>query len=395
MYKANNNVMSYLNPQKMGKGKSSKKEILLKVWKWTKILGFLFIIISMLWGCVQMYQSQYMVTDILDMTGNRVITPGVSFEIAIRSLGDFAGKDHIIIGNGVDASEYGYNVITSWGEAFSKTGSPFYGFFVYPTAFVLTGIIRGFAGTLQPGFSNSEQSRYGISVFFGILFTVVIIKSITLAFTWKSQKNQIKMQQMQLKQAEIQAKYKDKKDQLSKSKQQQETMALYKKEGISPMSSVAGGFASMPFLFAIYAIVRSTRALKVANIGQISLVAKPWEQVTNGNWIYFTLLAVYLPLQILSMLLPTLLQYHKQRNITLTEAQRKARKKQLILQLVMMVVFIFIVASVASGVAIYWIISSTYQIFQTLGFHVYNQKHIKTGNRERERRLRQQAKQIK
>lgn len=200
------------------------------------------------------------------------------------------------------------------------------------------------------------------------------------------------MQDMQIKQAEIQAKYKGKKDRVSRQKMTMETQALYKKEGISPLSSLGMGFAPLPFLFAIYAVVRSTRVLKIANIGAISLIEKPWYQLTHGQPVYLALLAVYLPLQIVSMLLPTFLQYRRQKGSALSAAQKKARRRNLIIQLVMIVVFIFVVASIASGVAIYWIMSSTFQIAQTLGFHFYNQKKGRKGSQERERRLRQEHK---
>ncbi|ATZ16727.1 YidC/Oxa1 family membrane protein insertase [Entomoplasma freundtii] len=390
MYKANANVMSYLNPKKAPfKSKKTSLEVLKIVWKWVKILGFLFIIISMFWGCVQMYQKDYTVYQVVDMTGRKVYAPGTAFEIIIRSLGEMGGKNHIVSG---DLQEYGFNGIMDWGDAFSKTHSPFYGFFVYPMAFVLVGILKGFSGTLNPGLDAASQKSYGIAAFFAIFFTVLIVRSITLLFTWKSQVNQEKMQSLQLKQAEIQAKYKDKKDLQGKQKQQAETMALYKKEGLSPMAAMSGTFASMPFLFAMFAIIRSTRALKIANIGKISLIEAPWERLTHGEPVYLALLAVYLPLQMISMLLPTLLQYVNKKSKTLTEAQRKARKKNLIMQLVFMVIFIIIVATISSGVAIYWILSSTFQIGQTLGFFFYNQKKNAPGSRERDRRLRQMSK---
>jgi len=115
--------------------------------------------------------------------------------------------------------------------------------------------------------------------------------------------------------------------------------------------------------------------------------------VTHGQPVYLALLAVYLPLQIVSMLLPTFLQYRRQKGTALPEAQKKARRRNLIIQVVMIVVFIFVVASIASGVAIYWIISSSFQICQTLGFHWYNQHKRQKGSQERERRLRQEKKQ--
>nr|WP_215216216.1 hypothetical protein [Entomoplasma sp. MP1] len=58
-------------------------------------------------------------------------------------------------------------------------------------------------------------------------------------------------------------------------------------------------------------------------------------------------MCVYLPLQVISMLLPLVLQSIKQKSITLTEAQ--SSRKNNIMQGVFAFVFIFVVASVASG----------------------------------------------
>ncbi|QIN45450.1 membrane protein insertase YidC [Mycoplasma capricolum subsp. capripneumoniae] len=389
MYKQSDKVMSYLNASKNKKAPKTKKEIFKVVIKWLKVFGFLFILVSMLWGCVQMYQAQYSVNQIVDMTGKSVYTPGVSFEIILSSLGEQGSKVHHFVYDKGSFFEYGYNAITSWKETFKLTQSPFYGFFVYPTAWILAGMIKLFSGTLNPLLDKSSQLSYGISSIFAIFLTTLLIKGITLSFGWKSQINQEKMQDIQLKVADIQAKYKDKKDMQSKQKQQLEIQALYKKENMSQFSALAGSFAPLPFLFAIYAIVRSTRALKIASVGPIALIEGPWQQITAGNYIYIIILAIYLPLQAVSMLLPTLLQMKKQKSITLTEAQKKSRKKQLTMQVVMMFVFIIIIVSVATGVCIYWIFSSVLQIIQTYAFYLYSEKKRKAGNQERQRRLRQ------
>jgi YidC/Oxa1 family membrane protein insertase len=144
----------------------------------------------------------------------------------------------------------------------------------------------------------------------------------------------------------------------------------------------------------MFAVVRSTLSLKIASIGQISLIEQPWQSATNGEPIYFSLIFVYLPLQIVSMLLPTFLQWKRQKGKILTEAQKKTRRRGFIMQGVMAVVFIFFVASVASGVAIYWIFSSGFQIFQTLFFHYINRRQARRGMQEQQRRLRQSKKQL-
>lgn len=73
--------------------------------------------------------------------------------------------------------------------------------------------------------------------------------------------------------------------------------------------------------------------------------------ITHGHLIYLVLLFVYLPMQLVSMFLPTLLAMKRNRITTLE--QKKARRKQLIIQGVIGVVFFFVALSIAAGVAIY------------------------------------------
>ncbi|WP_338972253.1 membrane protein insertase YidC [Spiroplasma endosymbiont of Panorpa germanica] len=312
-----------------------------------------------------MYQPNFVVGQVTDMTGRSIFAPGVGFEIIIKSLGDVGSKSHIFNPTKDGLDQYNWNPVYSWGSAFQVTKSPFYGFFVYPLAFILVGLIKLFHGGLEDDGSFS----FGASVFFSILLTSILIRLITLMFSWKAQKNQEKLQGLTAKQAEIQAKYKNSTDRTAKQKQNMEMAALYKKQGTSPLGALAGSIISMPFLFAMFSIIRSTKILKVASIGQISLIEQPFAQIQQGNWVYLSIILVYLPLQIVSMLLPTFLQMFKKNKGPVTEQQKKARKKQIIMQSVFVVVFFIIVATVASGVAIYWIFSSTFQIIQTLGFH--------------------------
>jgi len=67
----------------------------------------------MIWGCAQMYQSDYMVSQVTDMTGSKIFAPGTAFEIIIRSLGESGGRIHLPHGDISDFGEYGYNSITS------------------------------------------------------------------------------------------------------------------------------------------------------------------------------------------------------------------------------------------------------------------------------------------
>ncbi len=347
------------------KAKKSIPKLTLKI---LKILLYSFLFLSMLWGCSEMFVSKFNSYQVVDSSGVSVYKSGMFFEILFKWIGDsyklhygHIDKNHFY--------EYPYLSINSWAEAFQKTQSPFYGLFVYPTAWLLIEIMVGFGGPTN-----------GAAVLISIFIMSMLVRLITITFTWKSQVNQEKMQLLQIKQNEIKSKYGNvKNDPMLKRKQQMEIMDLYKKNKVSPLSSMGSMLLSLPFLFALYITIKSTRVLKTAFIGQISLIEKPWSMITTGHFIYLTLLVVYLPLQIISVFLPTVLSLRNQENKT--PEQKKARKKQFLMQGLFVFMFLFVAVSVAAGVAIYWIFSSALQIIQTLGFHYLKIWRSKKGQR--------------
>lgn len=336
--------------------KPDKKSTKKSVFKWIKLVFYLFILISMLWGCAQMFVSKFQSFQIKDLTGDKVFRPGVFFEILVGQTSQ-QGKSHFFnLDDKGDLYEYSYLAISNWVEAFTKTVSPFYGCFVYPTAWLLTILMNAFGGL-----------ESGVAVLFSIMLTAFIVRFFTLLLSWNAQKNQEKMQLVQVKQADIQAKYKNSNDPMAKQRQQMEIMNLYKKENINPLATIMTGFLSAPFLFAVYTVVRSVRQLRVASIGQINLIENPAEMIKQGEWIYLSLLAVYLPTQSVSVLLPMLLNTKATKKANAD--QKRAKRKQLIMQIVFIFVFFFISLTVASGVTIYWIFAGLWTIGQTLAFH--------------------------
>ena len=354
------------------KEKNPWYKLVLKIIKFM-LYGFLFI--SMLWGCSQMYIPKYGTFQIVDATGQSVYKSGVLFEFIFSFFNQ--NKLHIWHFYNNQIYEYPYLSIGSWAQAFRVTQSPFYGIFVYPVSFILVAFISLFGGVKNYSDNNvTTKLVSGPSVIFSILLISIIVRMITFGFSWKLQVNQDKMQILQLKQAEIKAKYKEMAQSKElKRKQQMEIMQLYKKEKVSPFSAVGSIFLSGPFLFALYVAIRSTRALKSARVGSIFLINTPFSSIGGGHYIYILLLVFYLPVQVTSMLLPMFLNWKKASSKT-TES-KKARKKQLIMQGVITLVFFVIVGTIASGVAIYWIFSGFLQIVQTLFIHyllVWKQK---------------------
>ena len=91
----------------------------------------------------------------------------------------------------------------------------------------------------------------GLSI---IVFTFIIYLCL-LPLTYRQQKFSKLSQMMQPELQKIQKKYKNKTDQDSQLKMSEETQAVYKKYGVSPMGSCVQLLIQMPILFALYRVI--------------------------------------------------------------------------------------------------------------------------------------------
>lgn len=87
-----------------------------------------------------------------------------------------------------------------------------------------------------------------------ILFTIIIYM-LMLPLTYKQQKFSKLSQKMQPELQAVQKKYKNKKDQASMVKMNEETQEVYQKYGVSPTGSCLQMLIQMPILFAMYRVV--------------------------------------------------------------------------------------------------------------------------------------------
>lgn len=94
---------------------------------------------------------------------------------------------------------------------------------------------------------NDLVGNYGVAI---ILFTV-LIKAILMPMMIKQQKSMIKTQKLQPLLTQLQQKYANDKDKLS-----QETMKLYKKYDVNPMSGCLPLLIQLPILLALYWVVK-------------------------------------------------------------------------------------------------------------------------------------------
>ncbi len=120
-------------------------------------------------------------------------------------------------------------------------------FIIGPIATLLGYLMNGIFWVLDKiGIPN-----IGLSI---IIFTVIIYM-LLMPLTVRQQKFSKLQQKMQPELQKIQAKYKNRKDQDSMMKMNEETQALYKKYGVSPMGSCVQLLIQMPILFALYRVI--------------------------------------------------------------------------------------------------------------------------------------------
>jgi YidC/Oxa1 family membrane protein insertase len=125
----------------------------------------------------------------------------------------------------------------------------------------------GFFGPISVLFLKGLWWIYGLAGNYGvaIILLTVAIRVLLFPLMHTSTVSMRKMQKVQPKVKEIQAKYKKKKgDAQARTKMNQETMALYKQEGVNPMSGCLPMLVQLPILWALYKLFLQSIELRHA-----------------------------------------------------------------------------------------------------------------------------------
>lgn len=333
------------------KGKANFNKIFKFFMKGLKILSYAFLLLMGLWGCFQ-----------------TMVEPEVKTQLAIGSGLEF--------GYLTGVTDYRYLLTRGAGEYFAfsvdnwtMNYGPFYGLFVWPSASLVLEIMYFF-----------RDAWGGLNALLAILILLLIIRVLTLAVSLRSVMSQERMQEIQPRVAEIKAKYKDLKDMQSRRSQQLEMNAIYDKYKVKPFVAFEQIFITLPIFLIVYRVITILRPLKdteLFNIWNFSEV--PMQEIFNnfsgtdgntGGWVYIFFLALIIPIQILSQKLPQILSKKRGgHSFKATSKGQSELKKTRIIQIVMMVVLAFVVVSSASGVGLYWGLSSLFSIGQTLFVH--------------------------
>lgn len=125
----------------------------------------------------------------------------------------------------------------------------------------IIGPIARLIGTIMNGLYMFLNNVFGIqNIALCIILFTIIIYLIMTPLTYKQQKFSRLTQEMQPEINAIREKYKNKKDQVSMQKMNEETQMVYEKYGVSTMGSCVQLLINFPIFIAMYQVVRNVPA---------------------------------------------------------------------------------------------------------------------------------------
>ncbi len=194
----------------------------------------------------------------------------------------------------------------------------------------------------------------------------LIIRLATYKFTKKSamQSENLKIAKPELD--KVEKKYANKKDQESIMKKQQDTMLIYKKYNINPLSGCLFALMQIPLFFAFYEALQRLPLIYEETFLGLNLGVTPSVGIGNGNFIYLLLVVITVSASYYSFKL------NSGANMSPEMASQMKIMRYVLLVSIGLASFNF-----ASGLAIYWITNNSFTIIQNLLVKRRKEKDVK------------------
>jgi YidC/Oxa1 family membrane protein insertase len=190
--------------------------------------------------------------------------------------------------------------------------------------------------------------NYGVA----IIFLTIIIRVLLHPLTKKSQRSMHKMQKMQPKLKEVQAKYKGDKQRLG-----QEQMKLMREHGVSPFGGcLTGMIVQIPVFFALFRMLRASIELRQAPFLWIKDLSQP-DVVFELPFMLPLLKTNVVSLLPILMIASMIVSQH-----FMPKAVDPQAKQQQKFMKFMPLIFGFIFYTFPSGLVLYWLTSNLLQI---------------------------------
>src|SRR5579883_3094260 len=195
---------------------------------------------------------------------------------------------------------------------------------------------------------------YGLAIIVFTLLLRVLFRSLTIRQIQSSKK----MSALQPRIQEIQKKYSDPK------RRSEETMKLYKEEGVNPAGCVVPLLIQFPVLIALYEVIRITLGSTPESLIDLSHRLYPWSFIQHAVPLTSHFLWLNLGTADKTYILPVLVfaTMWVQQKLTMTPqtmaANSQTKQTNQMMLWFMPLLFAWFTVSVPSGLAVYWVISN-------------------------------------
>ncbi len=191
-------------------------------------------------------------------------------------------------------------------------------------------------------------ANWGVAIILATFALRLVLFPVNQYSMVRMKKAQVDMQRVQPKVNAIKAKYAKKKDAEGRAKMNQETMDLYRREGINPMGGVAG---CLPLLLQFPILIGFYNMLTVA----VELRGAPFY-----FWIHD--LSIRDPYYITPLLMGATM--FLQQRMSMTKSADPAQRQQQMIMMIMPVFFTYLCIQMPSGMVLYWFVNNLLGIGQ-------------------------------
>ena len=193
--------------------------------------------------------------------------------------------------------------------------------------------------------------NYGISV----MIMSLIIRALMIPLSKKSMAQSANMKKAQPEIQKIEKKYADKKDNESIMAKSQETMMVYKKYNINPVSGCLTAFIQLPLFFAFLEAINRVPAIFEGSLFGMNLGMTPLVGLSHSNYIYIALIVL--------IIVSTYISF----KFTMSSQADNSAAGQMKFMMMFMLVMISVASlSLPTAIALYWVVNNLFAIIQNI-----------------------------
>jgi YidC/Oxa1 family membrane protein insertase len=203
-------------------------------------------------------------------------------------------------------------------------------------------------------------NNYGLA----LVIISILIRAALMPVTKKTALQSENLKKAQPEIDKVNKKYEGKTDQQSQMQKSQDTLVIYKKYNINPLSSCLFAIIQIPLLFAFIEAINRTPAIFEGRFLGLDLGLTPWTAIKSGAWWYIIIVIILAAVTYFSL------------NLTKTPGSSgdDTQKQMAIMNKVMLVFITYASFTLSTAICIYWISSSAFTMVQNMLVKRVNKK---------------------